>query len=519
MEHAQLAELLVEAGGEGQKALLREHSASADVGLAYSLKEMCQDAWRTDPSRSIQAAEALASLTEQNNNPEINGLSNWAGGIAALVEGQMELAVSRLDSAEATLLSLHKDHTAAASQLAKTIALAMLGRYDEAIECGLRARDVFLAHNDQMEVGRIENNLGNLFFRRDRYHEAEKFQSMARDRFVILNNQEQLAIINNCLGNTRALLHEFASAEALYKEAVQQAETAGLNVTLAEIEGNLSTFTLLQGRYDLALDYLERSRRRYASLGMPHQSAIAEQEIADAYLELSLSPAAAEIYERVAPKFAELGMRAEEARTTAFHARAAINLGQIDQAHTLLEKATTLYVAEGNDAGRALVKLTEAQLFYAQHNCAAAHEASMNAQPALAAAGATRRLMFARWLQGETARCGGAVVKALEVLNETLNDAESERQPDIAARCQTSLGLLASNSGNPVAAERSFKRAVKLIEDLRAPLPAEEFRAAFLSDKLVPYYELVRLCLAQNRVSFLVRENRGSAHERRMVST
>ncbi len=353
MEHAQLAELLVEAGGEGQKALLREHSASADVGLAYSLKEMCQDAWRTDPSRSIQAAEALASLTEQNNNPEINGLSNWAGGIAALVEGQMELAVSRLDSAEATLLSLHKDHTAAASQLAKTIALAMLGRYDEAIECGLRARDVFLAHNDQMEVGRIENNLGNLFFRRDRYHEAEKFQSMARDRFVILNNQEQLAIINNCLGNTRALLHEFASAEALYKEAVQQAETAGLNVTLAEIEGNLSTFTLLQGRYDLALDYLERSRRRYASLGMPHQSAIAEQEIADAYLELSLSPEAAEIYERVAPKFAELGMRAEEARTTAFHARAAINLGQIDQAHTLLEKATTLYVAEGNDAGRA----------------------------------------------------------------------------------------------------------------------------------------------------------------------
>ncbi len=110
-------------------------------------------------------------------------------------------------------------------------------------------------------------------------------------------------------------------------------------------------------------------------------------------------------------------------------------------------------------------------------------------------------------------------MKALEVLNETLNDAESERQPDIAARCQTSLGLLASNSGNPVAAERSFKRAVKLIEDLRAPLPAEEFRAAFLSDKLVPYYELVRLCLAQNRVSILVRENRGSAHERRMVST
>src|SRR6266542_644184 len=313
MEHAQLAELLVEAGGEGQKALLREHSASADVGLAYSLKEMCQDAWRTDPSRSIQAAEALASLTEQNNNPEINGLSNWAGGIAALVEGQMELAVSRLDSAEATLLSLHKDHTAAASQLAKTIALAMLGRYDEAIECGLRAREMFLVHGGRLGAGKIENNIGNIYFRRDDYKEAERFQSAARERFAALNDQIQLAKINNCLANTHALLHKFASAEALYEEALHQADALGLTVTQAEIEGNIGTFALLQGRYDRALDYLERSRRRYASMGMPHQSAIAEQEIADAYLELNLAPEAAEIYQRVIPKFAELGMRAEQA--------------------------------------------------------------------------------------------------------------------------------------------------------------------------------------------------------------
>jgi CHAT domain-containing protein len=500
MEHAELAELLVEAGSAKRKALLREHCALADIHLAYTLKEMCQDAWRTDPSRSIQAADVLTSLTEQNNEPEISGLMNWVGGIAALLEGQMELAVSRLDAAEATLLSLHKDHTAAETQLAKTIALAMLGRYEEAIECGLRAREVFLAHNDQMEAGRIENNIGNLYFRRDRYHEAEKFQSIARERFVILNNQEQLAIINNCLANTHALLHRFDSAEGLYKEAVQQAETAGLHVTLAEIEGNIGNFTLLQGRYDHALDYLERSRRRYASLGMSHQSAIAEQEIADAYLELNLAPEAAVIYERVAPKFAELGMRAEEARALAFNARAAIILGQIDKAHVLLDKAVELYVAEGNNAGVALVKLTEAQLFYAQHNCAAAYESTAAAEPAFVAAGATRRLMFTRWLHGEAARCNGARDEALSVLEATLNRAESEGQPDIAARCLTSLGL-AAKSSDRATAERSFKRAVKLIEALRAPLPAEEFRTAFFSDKLVPYNELVRLCLEENRIS------------------
>jgi CHAT domain-containing protein len=45
----------------------------------------------------------------------------------------------------------------------------------------------------------------------------------------------------------------------------------------------------------------------------------------------------------------------------------------------------------------------------------------------------------------------------------------------------------------------AFHHAVALIEDLRAPLPAEEFRTAFFADKLTPYAELVRLCLHDDR--------------------
>ena len=42
---------------------------------------------------------------------------------------------------------------------------------------------------------------------------------------------------------------------------------------------------------------------------MPYQSAIAELELADAYLELNLAPEAAAIYERVISIFETLGMR------------------------------------------------------------------------------------------------------------------------------------------------------------------------------------------------------------------
>ena len=500
MQLAELAARLVDAGNAEREALLRDNSAQASVELAYRLKEICQADWRTKPTRSVRAAAALGFLAEfskgQKNESEIAAVAKWAAGIAALVEGQMETAVAHLDAAEATFLTLGKDHPAAGTRLAKSIGLAMLGRYDEAIVCGLRAREVFLAYGDLLATGQIEHNIGNLYFRRDDYHQAEKFQSDARDRFIALNNLKQLATVNNCLANTHALLHKFKSAEELYEQAVNQAEAASVPVTQAEIEGNIGTLALLQGRYDRALDYLERSRRRYASLGMPHQSATAEQEIADAYLELNLLPEAGEIYERVIPTFAELGMRAEQARALAHHGRASVLLGKVNEARDLLTEARRLYLAEGNEVGEAMVALTQAQLDYHQGNYAAAGLIAAEAEPRLARSGSWRKLLMARWLRGEAERAQGHSGEARTILEQTLIEANQNEQPQVAERCYTSLGLVASMMGDSASAEQSFKHAVALTEELRAPLPGEEFRTAFFSNKLVPYNELVRVCLA-----------------------
>ena len=495
MKRADLAARLVEAGNAERKVLLRGSPALADVELAYALKEICYDAFTVEPSRSVQAAAALKLLAEQTHEEEISALAEWVGGIASLVQGQMERALAHLDAAQNGLLSLGKDHTAAETQVSKLIALAMLGRYDEAIGFGLRAREIFLAHKDFLAAGKIEHNLGNLCFRRDRYHEAEEFQSAARERFTAVNDQTQLATINNCLANTHALLHKFKSAEELYEQAVQQAETAGLPVTLAGIEGNIGNFALLQGRYDRALDYLERSRRRYASLGMPHQSAMAEQEIADAYLELNLAPEAAEIYGRVTRTFAELGLRAEEARALLYNGRAAMLMGQNHRAHNLLARARDLYSTEGNAVGVATVQLSGAQLLYYERKYPDARAAVEQAQPVLATAGTVRRALVARWLGAECARAENKLNEAEALLKAIIGEAETQEQPDIIARCYTSPGLLAAVEGDHKTAEASFRQSIAVIEELRAPLPAEEFRTAFFSDKLGPYNAMVRLCL------------------------
>ncbi|HKG81340.1 MAG TPA: CHAT domain-containing protein [Pyrinomonadaceae bacterium] len=498
MQHAELATLLINTSNANRETLLWENSTLADVELAYSLKDMCLEGWSTHPAQALGAAASLQLLAEIRPSPEIKALTAWATGLKALIDGEMQLAISELEESERQFLSLGKTHLAAATQVSKLIALSMLGRYDEAIETGLRTRGVFLACNDFRAAGKIEHNIGNLHFRRDRYHDAEVFQSTARERFAALNDQKQLATVNNCLANTHALLHKFKSAEDLFEEALKQAEAVGQPVTIAGIEGNIGLFALLQGRYDRALDYLERSRQHYTSLGLTIQAILAEHEIADAYLELNLAAEALAIYERVIPIFVQHGMRAEQARAQAYKGRALMLLGRTKEAQRALDQAQRLYAAEENPVGAALIELTHAQLLYREGKFEGARMLAGQAEPALLMSGSWQRLLLARWLRGEADRALGNLAAARELLQQTLQEAEAHGQPQIAERCFSSLGAVALHAGDLKLAEVNFRKAIDLTEELRAPIPGEEFRTAFFSSRMSPYHELAKLCLTDS---------------------
>ena len=497
MQHAELATRLVDSSDANREKLLWENVVLADVELAYRLKDICLDGWSTHPAQALGAAASLRLLSKIRTNPEIKALAAWAAGLQELVRGQMELAISELEDSERRFLSLGKTHTAAATRVSKLIALSIIGRYEEAIACGLGAREIFLAYNDLQAAGKIEHNIGNLHFRRDRYHDADIFLSAARARFAALNDQKQLATVNNSLAVTHASLHKFKSAEDLFEQALQQAEASGQPVTLAAIEGSIGLFALLQGRYDRALDFLERSRQSYTALGLTIQSVLAEHEIADAYLELNLAPEALAIYERVVPVYAEHGMRAEQARAQAYRCRALMLLGRTKEAQRSLDEAQRLYAAEENVVGAALVALTHAQLLYREGKFEGARLMAAQAEPALLMSGSWQRLLLARWLRGETERTLGNLASARKLLEETARNADLREQPQIAERCFSSLGALALLEGDFKLAEMNFKQAIDLTEQLRAPIPGEDFRTAFFANRMSPYHELAKLCLAE----------------------
>ncbi len=512
MNETELAAKLAFANGDEQSGLLEKHSALVGGTLAEELKKLCYEAWLANPEQTNRIVSALVSTAKISNDPIVKALAQWSLGVGEILGGQMRTAIEFFDKAERQFLSINKPVAAAETQVGKLYALAMLGLYDEAVECGLRARDFFLHNNETLAAGKIEHNLGNLYQRRDRYDKAEHFLRIAHERFDPRSDAHKLIQIDNSLANALAHQHKFREAEQIYERALDKAKSEKLQITQAEIESNLGHLLLFQGRLDRALQFFESSRRRYALMKMPHQSAIAEQEIADSYLELNLAPESAAIYEKVAKVFAELELNAERGRVLSNFARSCILLGETVKAHELLAESQKIYASERNFIGEATVKLVEAKLYHSEKKHRLTLEKAASAESVFIASNFLSRALHARWLRGESLRLLHANFAAREFLQSALSEADSNFMPQISLRCYTSLGLLESSEGNLEESENYFKRAITLVEELRAPLPAEDFRTAFLADKLMPYNELIRLFLAKGddesvKKAFLLSEN------------
>lgn len=484
-------------------ALLTHHTEAFTVSVAEALKALYLERAGSDTATAIGAVESLRAIANLSQNREIGAYAAWVEGLAALqLERQLERTIERVDSAATMFAALGHAALVPQTQVSKVVALAILGRYDEAIACGEAVKAQFERVGDEQGAGKIELNLGNLYHRRGELAQAEQLYRSAQSRFLAVADDRHTAMAENGLANVLTLKHQFRAALTLYEHAQQCAARAGMDSTQAAIETNIGILALAQGRYDLALDALERSRRRFAQLGMAQNALAAQSELADAYLELNLIPEAMAIYQEVIPRYRETGMKAELAYALLQNARAALAENALESAKSLLAETRTLYEEENNRVGIANVALLRAQrqLLKREGSYETVARAARLAADIFEESRVWGRWLLARWLYGESLRLQGDTHQASSVLQATLEEATHRSAPQIAQRCHTSLGLLAKAITDPRAADH-FQAALTLTETLRAPLPADTFRTAFVADKMTPYTELVRLYLDSGEIS------------------
>ena len=494
MQRSNLAASLVEARNNGErKKLIAANPAIADARLARELKEYCYRVWTSEPAGAQKAAAALNVLLRFSPDKESRALCYWVQGVADITKGKLEAAVEDLDSATKLFRDLGHEHESAQPQVAKLIALAMLGRYDDARRTGEKALNIFTKYNDQLAAGKIEMNLSNLVSRRDQYRLAEHYCMSAYRRFRALGERSWQTMAENGLANTYAELNDFERAEKFYGRALERARASRMQVTVAEIEASIGNLALFRGRLSDAVRWLEASRLKYEKLGMPHQTAIAELEIADIYAELNLNSEAIDLYQKLIGRLHALKMRAEEARARANLGRTLVASEDLRRARVELRRASALYIAEKNPIAAAAVDLRRAALESKLEKYLNAIEIIDAVLPTIERSENVRLRLSAQWLRGNALAKSGRIDEARPALETVLKEARASEQIAIARVVMNSLGEIAYRRSDFRLAEKMFEEAIRSVEAARAPLPGEEFRMAFLAKTLAPYENLTRL--------------------------
>ncbi len=498
MKRSTLAARLIRAGNNSQrKKLLGENRTLADRLLARELKAYCYRVWTSEPANTRLAADALKTLSDFAPDKETTALLRWVDGIADITSGKLESAVANLEAASRLLLRLGDEHESAQPLVAKLIALAMLGKYGAAQRTGESALKLFNKYDDQLAAGKIEMNLSNIVSRRDLYKLAKEYCLSAHRRFKKLGEREWQTMAENGLANTYAELNDFKRAEKFYARALANARRAKMHVTVAEIEASMGNLALFRGRYAEAIRLLELSREKYEKLGMPHQTAVAELEIADIYAELNLISEASEIYRRLIPTLHRLKMRDEEARARANFGRALISTENFKNARTELSRAAKLFERERNPTASTAARLSLASLELSQGNYPKALLIANDSAAAMDKTENVRLRLSAAWLRGEILSRTRRFEMAEDLLKRTLKESKKLEQRAITQASMNSLGVIARETGNLKKAEALFESAIDAAESARAPLPGEEFRMAFLAKSLEPYQNLMQLYLEQ----------------------
>jgi tetratricopeptide (TPR) repeat protein len=491
---AALARRLLDGG-----AALGDADVRADpLALAWALKDLCYEAWHGEPVRAARAADLLQAFSEQGLPEvvatEVAALADWTAGIACVTRGRVGEAPALFERAAAGLRAAGRPGPAAETQVPRIMALSMLGRADEAVACALAAQRELLALGNGAAAARVSQNLGSLLLFRDRYAEAAVHFREAAVLFARHRDPARSVLADIGLGNALAAMGDFDEARRIYARARMRAANQGLALQQALVDEATGLLHIARGEFRQALAGFESARRRYEALALPQHVAVAERQLGDAYLELRLRPEALALFQSAQAKFHAQGLVVEEAWALKQRGLAEALLGQPD-AERALAGAAALFAHQGNAVGAAAVALARAELALGRTDASAALASAEVAMQGYEQAGQPAGRLRAEVIRARALLGLGLQAEAGAGFDAALSHARALQQLPEQVRCLTGQGLVAGAGGRLQAAAALFESAIALFEDLRAALPGEEFRNAFLADHLRPYQECLRLAL------------------------
>ncbi|HLI08827.1 MAG TPA: CHAT domain-containing protein [Ktedonobacteraceae bacterium] len=478
-----------------QLPLLNE---SEQLRLVYLLKYEADRQWNKDPRISHLLSGYLLFIGIQTQDRGYHALGLLARGDALRRMDYYQEALQFLDAAAKEFLEIGDEVSWARVQLPRVSTCLQLNRPDEALRDAATAREIFMRHNKLLRAGQIDVNAAIINLELGRYEQALRLFDRAIETYSLMEEGVDLYIArargNKAITLTR--LGKFREAVALHEQArATFAAHPKQGISVAREELNIAMIYASQGHYSHALLLFNKSREAFQKENLHFQAAEVAQHICDCLVRLNRAREAYELAgEAVAFFRTSPGPRVNLAHSLMHQAAAAMLEGNFVDADGMLREARAILEDLGFMALAAIVRLQQAELYFAHGQLAESQREAQLVADAFAEQEALPQLARAGLLQASIANATGDIETAEYLCNHALDIAQGQGLLDLKYRCDFLLGQIAEKRQNFDAAAHYYDRAVRGIDDLQSHLVMDE-RTSFLEDKEALYQRAVALAL------------------------
>jgi hydrogenase-4 transcriptional activator len=222
---------------------------------------------RGDQSRAIAMHSRALKMAETAHDSRAIGLAHYELGQCYRKVGDMAIVREHITKAASALHAAGDRRHLALVHSLSSIALAQLGRYDEAMGALRQAeRLATMVHADDV-LATVCGNQANVTMLQHRYEQALALAERSVSLHESHGSSHGLAVALATLGQICVRLGDLTRAEAALHRALDVRSPIQFHETTGAVFDTLAQIHLIRGRYDTAADFLGRASDAYGAYG------------------------------------------------------------------------------------------------------------------------------------------------------------------------------------------------------------------------------------------------------------
>ena len=348
---------------------------------------------------------------------------------------------------------------------------------------------------DEVGFARLCTNVADLYARQDEHAEAYRYHQMALEVFEKIGDQQAIAQLALNLGMDLTFLDRFDESDEWLEKSEKLSAALGLHDLSAQAAYNRAYLYYLRGRYSEALQGFSRLRSFFERSGSKRHYALCDLDEAEIYVQLNLAKDAATLARRAMDQFKAMGFQYEHVKAQAFLGTALIQLGRSDEALEAFQAAQQGFESEGNQYRVGLLDLYRAEVLISLKRLWEARRLAASAKDRFIKIGIPSKSILSLVVLGRISLELKDMASAEACVGEIVELTRDTTLPLLRFPYFVLRGDIAERKEEWQEAEACYESAAQDLEIHQARLHHDDLRVTFFNGRNRAYEELVWLKL------------------------